>query len=237
MHLLAVSLLFLLQAPQVFRIQPVHPVGELRQEAHRVQPPVEEGDFLAAELVEPAVLEPSIHLDVRYATPNNFLGEPVYQQGRAFLQRPAAEALIRAHRRLMSEGYGILIHDGYRPWWVTWVFWEATPDDKRMFVANPAKGSKHNRGCAADISMYDLKTGKAVEMPSLYDEMSERAFASYPGGTEAQRQLRELLRSAMEAEGFQVNPNEWWHFDYKDWQRYRIGNVDFEQLKTPATAR
>jgi D-alanyl-D-alanine dipeptidase len=211
-----------------FHITPLRPVEELRTEALKAQPPQEEGDFRKPELVELVKLDPTIRLDIRYATTNNFLGTPVYTQARAFLQRPAAEALLRAHHELRSRGYGLIIHDGYRPWYVTKIFWDATPDDKKIFVADPAKGSVHNRGCAVDLSLYDLATGKEVKMPSGYDEMTERAYADYAGGTEGERALRELLRNAMEAQGFAVIPKEWWHFDYKDWKLYPIQNVRFE---------
>jgi zinc D-Ala-D-Ala dipeptidase len=198
------------------------------------QPPHEEGTFREADLVELKRLDPTIKLDIRYATANNFLHRPVYRQARAFLQRPAAEALARAHRALRNQGYGLVIHDGYRPWSVTKLFWEATPEDKKIFVADPAKGSRHNRGCAVDLSLFDLKTGKIVEMPSEYDEMSERAHINYPGGTAEARRLRDLLRATMEAEGFAVYEPEWWHYDYKDWQSYRILNMSFSDIgKTP----
>jgi D-alanyl-D-alanine dipeptidase len=227
-------LLFLLQlsfAQQVsFHITPLHPVEELRAEALKAQPPVEDGVFYKSDLVELVKLDPTIKLDIRYATTNNFLGTPVYSQARAFLQRPAAEALVRSNRELKSSGYGLIIHDGYRPWYVTKIFWDAVPDDKHIFVANPAKGSVHNRGCAVDLSLYDLATGKEVQMPSGYDEMTERAYSDYSGGTEAERALRQILRQAMEAQGFAVIPKEWWHFDYKDWQKYSIQNVRFEDL-------
>jgi zinc D-Ala-D-Ala dipeptidase len=213
-----------------FRITPLHPIQELRAEALRAQPPHEQGNFRKPDLVELVKLDPTIKLDIRYATTNNFLGTPLYTQARAFLQRPAAEALLRAHHELMTHGYGLIIHDGYRPWYVTKIFWDATPDDKKIFVANPATGSRHNRGCAVDLSLYDLATGKEVKMPSGYDEMSERAYADYPGGTPEERSLRALLRQAMEKQGFTVNPTEWWHFDYKDWKQYPIMNVKFENL-------
>jgi D-alanyl-D-alanine dipeptidase len=154
----------------------------------------------------------------------------MYSQARAFLQRPAAEALVRANQKLHAEGYGVLIHDAYRPWYVTKMFWDATPDDKKIFVADPATGSKHNRGCAVDLSIYDMKTGREVSMPSIYDEMTPRAFADYPGGTSEERKHRAILRSAMELQGFTVYPNEWWHFDYKEWKEYPIMNVRFEDL-------
>lgn len=213
-----------------FRITPLRPVEELRAQALKVQPPHEQGTFLKPDLVELVKLDLTIKLDIRYATTNNFLGTPVYTQARAFLQRPAAEALIRAHHELHAQGYGLIIHDGYRPWYVTKIFWDATPDDKKIFVANPAEGSKHNRGCAVDLSLYDLKTGKEVKMPSGYDEMSDRAFADYAGGTPEERARRALLRQAMEKQGFTVYPQEWWHFDYKDWKQYPILNVKFEDL-------
>jgi D-alanyl-D-alanine dipeptidase len=195
-------------------------------------PPVEPGPFREADLVEVVKLDPTIRLDVRYATPNNFTGQPVYRQARAFLQRPAAEALVRVNRALHDKGYGLLVFDGYRPWSVTKHFWEITPKDKREkgFVANPAKGSKHNRGAAVDLSMYDLATGKEVEMPSAYDEFTDRADPDYAGGTSEQRSRRDLLRAEMEKEGFSVDPGEWWHFNYKGWEEYPILDISFERI-------
>lgn len=213
-----------------FRIAPQQPVEALQQAAIRAVPPEEAGDYRPDDLVELVSLDPTIRLDVRYATSNNFMGVPFYSSPRAFLQRPAAEALVRAHRRLQREGYGLMVHDGYRPWYVTWMFWEATPGPLRVFVANPARGSRHNRGCAVDLTLYDLATGRPVEMPGGYDEMSPRSYPEYPGGTSRQRWLRDLLRQAMEAEEFAVYEAEWWHFDYRDWRLYRIGNRTFEEL-------
>jgi D-alanyl-D-alanine dipeptidase len=195
-------------------------------------PPKEKGTFLKADLVELVKLDPSLHLDIRYATANNFLGRPVYTEARAFLQRPAAESLIRANQKLHEQGYGLLIFDGYRPWAVTKIFWDATPADKKIFVANPKEGSRHNRGCAVDLSMFDLKTGKEVEMTGAYDEMTDRSSIKYTGGTEDQRKRRDLLRSAMESEGFAVYEPEWWHYDYKDWQKYPILNIPFSDIHT-----
>ena len=192
-------------------------------------PPKETGKR-QADLVELTTLDPTIKLDIRYATANNFAGRPVYTEARAFLQRPAADALARAHRSLRDHGYGLVIFDGYRPWRVTKLFWDITPPEKREFVADPAKGSKHNRGCAVDLSLYDLQTGREVEMPSGYDEMSERAYPTYSGGTAESRRLRDLLRTAMEREGFIVEPNEWWHFNYKDWQQYPILDTPFSAI-------
>jgi CubicO group peptidase (beta-lactamase class C family)/D-alanyl-D-alanine dipeptidase len=206
-------------------IQPLEPVEELRRRAMSAKPPHESGDFRKPDLVELTSLDPGIKLDIRYATTNNFMRTVFYPQARAFMQRPAAEALVRAHRKLKNMGYGLLIHDAYRPWYVTKMFWDGTPPDKRIFVADPSQGSRHNRGCAVDLTLYDLKTGKPAEMVGQYDEMSERSYPDYPGGTGLARWDRDLLRRAMENEGFTVYEVEWWHFDYKDWPKYPILNV------------
>jgi serine beta-lactamase-like protein LACTB len=215
-----------------FRITPLRPVADLRREALNASPPVENGQFLKPMLVEVISLDSTIKLDIRYASTNNFASTPFYSQAKAFLQRTAAEGVVLANRKLKSLGYGLLIHDAYRPWYVTKMFWEATPEDKRIFVADPSKGSRHNRGCAVDITLYDLQTGAIVEMPSGYDEFSERAYPHYPGGTSLQRWHRELLKWALEQEGFKVYEWEWWHFDFQDWQKYPIGTLTFEQVES-----
>lgn len=184
----------------------------------------------ARDLVEIVLLDSTIHLDIRYATSNNFMGRQMYATARAFLQRPAAQALVRAHHALRKAGYGLLIFDGYRPWAVTKKFWDETPPHKRKFVASPVKGSKHNRGCAVDLSLYDLTTGKEVEMPTPFDEFSERAASNYAGGTPEQRRVRTLLRNAMLAEGYTIEPTEWWHFDFRLWRDYPVLDISFEQL-------
>jgi len=219
--------------PGIFRITPLRPVAELRAEALAQSPPPEPGPFRPVELVELTALDPTIRLDVRYATRDNFLSTPVYTEARALLQRPAAEALVRAHRALRQQGLGLLIHDAYRPWWVTKVFWDATPKDKHEFVADPAQGSRHNRGCAVDLTLFQLGDGRAVSMPSLYDEMTERASPSYTGGSPESRRLRDRLRAAMEHEGFTVFESEWWHFDYSSWREYPILNLSFDQVGRP----
>lgn len=213
------------------RITPIRPVAEALKESLAAQPPNETGTFRPSDLVELTTLDATITLEIRYATTNNFVGSVFYAEARAFLQRPAAEAVVRVQHALKPLGYGLRIHDGYRPWYVTRTFWEVTPPDKKWLVANPDQGSKHNRGAAVDLTLYDLKTGLVIEMPSTYDESTPRAYAFYPGGTSLERWHRALLRRLMEAEGFTVNPEEWWHFDYKDWRSYAIGNVPFEKIK------
>jgi CubicO group peptidase (beta-lactamase class C family)/D-alanyl-D-alanine dipeptidase len=216
----------------VFHIKPLKSVEELRREALAAHPPHESGEFLKPDLVELVKLDPTIKLDIRYGSTRNFLNTPIYQQARALMQRPAAEAVVRANSKLKALGYGLLIHDAYRPWYVTKIFWDATPDKDHIFVANPQEGSRHNRGCAVDLTLYDLKTGVPAPMVGGYDEMSERSYPFYPGGTSLQRWDRHLLRHTMEAEGFTVNDFEWWHFDYKDWRKYPILNLAFDEIRS-----
>ncbi len=193
-------------------------------------PPREAGPFRKPDLVEVAALDPSFKVEVRYARSDNFVGRPVYSMGRVFLQRPAAKALLRAQRALRSRGYGLLLFDGYRPWSVTRLFWEVVPPEKRAFVADPQVGSRHNRGCAVDLTLFELASGREVEMPSPYDAFDARAAPGYDGGTAEQRARRDLLRATLEAEGFSVDAGEWWHYNHRDWRAYPILDIPFEQL-------
>ena len=190
-----------------------------------------EQDKREADLIELRELSETIKLDIKYATADNFVGRPVYSDARAFLQRPAAEALVRVHDGLKDQHLGLVIYDAYRPWAVTKLFWEVVREDQRAYVADPAKGSKHNRGCAVDLSIYDRKTGKELPMPSGYDEFNERASPDYTGGTDWERRNRDLLRRSMEAEGYTVNASEWWHFDFNGWQNFAIYDISFSEIE------
>lgn len=185
--------------------------------------------YQEAALIEIIKLDPTIKLDIRYATDDNFVGRTVYPEARAFLQEDAARAVVRVHRELSKDGLGLVIFDGYRPWSITKLFWEVTSQEKRRFVANPERGSKHNRGCAVDLSICDLDTGVELQMPSGYDEFTEQASPDYAGGTNEQTANRDLLRRLMEAEGFTVNPNEWWHYDFKSWEDHPILDISFAE--------
>ncbi|MBS0636566.1 MAG: M15 family metallopeptidase [Verrucomicrobia bacterium] len=204
-------------------------MDELLQESLQQSPHIRgEG---TSDFVDLSSLDEDILFDIRYATDNNFVGHAVYSQPKAFLQRKVAAALLKAHKRLQEQGFGLIVYDAYRPWHITWLFWQATPDGQKIFVADPADGSKHNRGAAIDVGMYNLKTEQPVEFPSGFDEMTPRAFSDYAGGTRQEMLNRKILREAMEAEGFIVHPNEWWHFDHVDWQHYPIENISFEELQ------
>lgn len=193
-----------------------------------------DGEISAAaphKLVELTRLDPSIRLDIRYATPDNIAGRMLYSEARAFLARPAAEALVRVHAAARTQGYGLTIFDAYRPWRVTKALWDATPPGpRRHYVANPREGSKHNRGCAVDLSLHDVATGRLVPMPSDYDDLSPRAHRDYSGSSDEARSNRALLERLMAAEGFAGLPHEWWHFDFAGWRDYPILDVPFEEI-------
>ena len=195
-----------------------------------LKPPAEKGVFLQNDLVELIQLDSSLKLDIRYATSNNFTEKTIYPEARAFLQRTAALALIRVNAKIKSQDYCLLIYDGYRPWSATKKLWYAGNKDEK-FVANPKEGSKHNRGCAVDLTLYNIKTNKEIEMTSTYDEMTERSFTSYKGGTIEQRAARDLLIKSMEAEGFISDEFEWWHFNFIGWEHYKICNIPFSEIK------
>jgi len=217
---------------ETFTITAERPVDELRKIALAARPPIEKNAFFRKpDLVDLTTLDKTIKLDIRYFTGDNFLATKFYTSPRAFLQRPAAESLLKAHQELAAKGYGLLIHDAYRPWHVTKMFHDATPKKLHHFVADPLQGSRHNRGCAVDLTLYDLQTGKVIEMPGGYDEMTDRSYPEYQGGTSLQRWHRDLLRDAMEKHGFKVYEAEWWHFDFRDWRLYPILNLRFEELK------
>ena len=183
-----------------------------------------------AGLIELTRLDRTIRLDLRYATTNNFTHRILYAQARAFLVSAAADALICAHKRALADGFGLTIFDAYRPWVVTKALWDATPRRDRNYVANPRKGSRHNRGCAVDLSLHDVKTGALIEMPTPFDDFSEKAHRDYAGANPIATANRARLEAYMTAEGFTGLSNEWWHFDYRDWERYPVLDIAFEDL-------
>jgi zinc D-Ala-D-Ala dipeptidase len=180
------------------------------------------------ELVEIKKEIPGIRLDVRYATSNNLVKRPVYKQARAFARRPVVDSLKKIQADLKARGLGLKIYDGYRPYYVTCIFYAEIRDT--VFVAAPWRGSRHNRGCAVDLTLVDLKTGRELPMPSGYDETTERAFHNYEGGTAEQRANRAILREAMTRRGFEVYEFEWWHYDFAAWRRFDLTDIPFEEL-------
>lgn len=171
---------------------------------------------------------PGIKLDIRYATKNNFMKQVMYKQARAFARRPVVEQLKRIQAELKPKGYGLKIFDAYRPYTITVEFWKKASD--KNFVANPAKGSKHNRGCAVDLTLIDLKTGKDVPMPTPYDSFEAAAAPHYNKLPKDLIKNRDFLIKTMHAHGFKVIYNEWWHFDFTGWPNYELMDIPFESL-------
>jgi zinc D-Ala-D-Ala dipeptidase len=197
--------------------------------------PAEKAGALSPEdpnrLVELVKLDPTIRLDMRYATANNFTGRVLYDEARAFLAVAAAKAVVRANAAARAEGFGLTIYDAYRPWRVTRQLWDATPvGPKKNYVANPKRGSKHNRGCAVDLTLHDLKTGALVEMPTEFDDFSEKAHRDYAGASPIAIANRARLQRYLEAEGFFGLSNEWWHFDFTGWEKYPVMDVPFDKI-------
>ena len=204
---------------------------ELRRDAMAAAPPPEPPALRRSDMVSITRVAPGLRVDSLYARTDNFMGMAFYDRDEAWLQRPAAEALERANRALEPLGFGILVYDGYRPWHVTRMFWDGTPPESRMFVSDPATTSRHNRGAAVDLTMVELATGKPVMMAARFDEFSSRSYTNYIGGTDEQRWLRDTLRDAIEAEGFDIYPQEWWHFDLRGWRDYPLCNLPHSALE------
>lgn len=182
-------------------------------------------------LLELIKLDPAIRLDMRYSTANNFTGQILYDEARAFLAAPAAQAVARASKMAQADGFGLTIYDAYRPWRITKKLWDATPvGPKKNYVANPKRGSKHNRGCAVDLTLHDLQTGQLVEMPTEFDDFSEKAHRDYMGASAVAIANRARLARYLEAEGFVGLSNEWWHFDFTGWEQFPVMDIPFNKI-------
>ncbi|MGE0587514.1 MAG: M15 family metallopeptidase [Cyclobacteriaceae bacterium] len=180
------------------------------------------------ELVDLEKAIPGIVLDIRYATTNNFTGEVIYTLAKAYARKPVAEALSKVQVDLKKKGLELKIHDGYRPYSATVKFYEVYGDT--TFVASPYQGSRHNRGCALDLTLIDSKTKNEIKMPTPYDSFQEEAFPNFPLKDKEALKNRELLRTAMEKHGFKVYASEWWHFDFVGWEKFEVMDIDFEEL-------
>jgi len=181
------------------------------------------------ELVNLETLIPGLVLDIRYATTNNFTGEKIYTLARAYARKPVAEALRKVQEELKPQGLGIKIFDAYRPYKATVKFYEVYHDT--TYVASPYKGSRHNRGCALDITVVNLKTGEELKMPTGYDSFKKEAWPSTPVKDPEIRHNRTLLINIMQKHGFKVNGSEWWHYDFIGWSKYEVLDIDFETLE------
>jgi D-alanyl-D-alanine dipeptidase len=182
------------------------------------------------ELIDLERFVPGLVMDIRYATTNNFTGEKIYNMAKAYARKPVAEALKKIQAELKPKGLGIKMFDAYRPYKATVRFYEVYKDT--TYVASPYRGSRHNRGCALDLTVIDLKTGKELEMPTEYDSFKKEAWPSTPVTDPTVRKNRQLLIDVMEKHGFKVNGSEWWHYDFNGWKKFEVMDIDFEQLQT-----
>ena len=173
----------------------------------------------AYRLIDIRSIAPDILTDMRYATPNNFLKQAVYSKARCLLRGPVARSIQRAQEKLKTQGYGLKLYDCYRPLSVQKAMWKIFPDGR--YVANPATGSRHNRGAAVDVTLVDSQ-GRDLEMPSEFDEFSDRAHRNSPTMTDTARKHVQILTTALEAQGLTTIDSEWWHYDESNWRRYGV---------------
>ncbi len=171
---------------------------------------------------------PSIVLDIRYATTNNFTGKVIYASSRAFVRMPVANAIQEVQDSLRYHGLGLKIYDAYRPYAATLLFYQVYPDTN--FVASPRSGSRHNRGCAVDLTLIELATGKELPMPTPFDDFSDKANPTYANLPDTVIANRKFLFELMAHFGFKPISTEWWHFDFKGWEKYPLMDLSFEEL-------
>lgn len=172
---------------------------------------------------------PGIRIDLRYATANNFTGTVVYDTVLCLVRQPVADRLCEVQHWLEKQGLGIKVFDGYRPLSAQWKFWALVPDER--YVADPRKGSRHNRGTAVDLTLVD-KDGRELEMPTAYDDFSEKAHQNATEGISPLAQAnRKLLRDAMTMHGFSVFETEWWHYDFVGWQNFNLSDMPLRAVK------
>ena len=181
------------------------------------------------ELVDLEKIIPDIVLDIRYATRNNFTGEQIYDMAKAYERKPVATALVKVQADLRKEGLGLKIFDAYRPYRATVKFYEVYRDT--TYVASPYRGSRHNRGCAIDLTLIELSTGNELKMPTGYDVFTKKAWPSTPVTDAEVRKNRSKLITVMARHGFKVNSSEWWHFDFVGWKNFEVLDVDFAELE------
>ena len=182
-----------------------------------------EPDMMFADLAD---YDASIIFDIRYATTSNFTGKKVYPAARCLLRRDVAMRLLKVQEKLRAKGYRLIVFDCYRPLAVQKHFWAILPD--KRYVADPAEGSRHNRGASVDVSLAD-STGKPLEMPSGYDDFSEKATRGWTGSSATARRNCGLLDTAMKEEGFEPFSGEWWHFDAAGWELYPVSDFPLEK--------
>lgn len=180
-------------------------------------------------LVDVNAVAPGVVLDIRYATTNNFMKRVLYPEAAAFLRAPAAKAIAAVEAELRPKGLGLKIHDAYRPYSITRAMWE--PIKNPDYVADPAKGSRHNRGCAVDLTLIRLTDGSELPMPTPYDDFTPRAHHDFNALPADVLENRKLLRETMERHGFVAFESEWWHYDFEGWEKYELMDLEFDEVR------
>jgi zinc D-Ala-D-Ala dipeptidase len=178
------------------------------------------------DLVNIQQIAPSVRLDIRYATPNNFMKRKLYPVARCLLHEKVARQLQQVQTELAADNLGLKVFDCYRPLSIQKQMWKILPDNR--YVANPAQGSRHNRASAIDLTLVDLTTGKEQEMPSKFDDFSTRSHIDYDGAISVAKTNRQVLRVAMEKHGFKGISTEWWHYDSLDWKKYPVLDIPWK---------
>ncbi len=168
-------------------------------------------------------------LDIRYADDRNITGAPIYPFAACYLRTGTARKLYHAAMDLQQQGFRLVVWDGYRPTYAQQALWKAAPDP--AFVTPPETGSKHTRAAAVDVTLADA-SGKLLEMPTDFDDFTDKAAADYPHLSEKVEKHRSILQKCMIGHGFQLLSSEWWHFEDTDWVRYPLFDADFDQLES-----
>ena len=216
---------------KVYRVEANAEYQSLKDAAPKAALPTRLQQGQAGRLVRIRSAVPNVKFDLRYAGADNIFGVPLYNATEAFAEAETSVALKKAADKLAAQGYGLLVWEGYRPWYVSKLTSDLLPKDKKGMMPSPEKGEDRNTGRTVDVSLYDLASGQAVKMISDFDEVSVRQFPNFAGGTEQQRFLRDMLAAVMKDCGFTQGKEEWWHFTLGDTQGWRHLNIPYGQIK------
>lgn len=216
---------------KVFQLEANGDYQSLKEAAPRAVMPVKLQQGQASRLVRIRSAVPNVKFDLRYTGTDNIFGVPLYDITEAYVSEETAAALKKAADRLAARGYGLLVWEGYRPWYVSKLASDLLPKDKKDMLPGPDKGEDRNTGRTVDVSLYDLATGETVQMISGFDEVSVRQFPGFAGGTEQQRNLRDMLAAVMKECGFNQGREEWWHFTLGDTAGWQHLNIPYGQIR------
>lgn len=216
---------------KIFRLEDNPNYQSLKNSAQQASMPVKLKQGQTAKLISIKSVVPSVKFALHYAGTENIFGSPLYDITQAYADTETAAALQKVAGKLAGLGYGLLIWEAYRPWYISKLASDLLPKDKKHMLPLPDKGEDRNTGRAVDVSLYDLQSGEAVDMISGFDEVSVRQFPNYTGGTEQQRNLRDVLAGIMKDAGFLQGKEEWWHFTFGKTDNWQKLNIPYGQIK------